>query len=204
MEIHPTRNIHIYDSNSFKSLLKFYFLDKTYTDHFIINKYCNLPPCQLLLIPAALSLNRSIVDLQYCVSLRYTAKWFIFICVLQILFHYRSLQDIEYSPLHYIVGPCCLSIFCIVVLLSHFSHVPLCATPSMAAHQVPPSLGFSSQEHWSVLPFPSPMSESEKWKWSRSVVSDPQRPHGLQPSRFLLPWDFPGKSTGVGCHTPLS
>ena len=63
-----------------------------------------------------------------------------------------------------------------------------------------PSLGFSRQEHWSGLPFPSPMHESEKWKWSRSVMSDPQRPHGLQPSRLLHPWDFPGKSTGVGCH----
>ena len=32
-----------------------------------------------------------------------------------------------------------------------------------------PSLGFSRQEHWSGLPFPSPMHESEKWKWSHSV-----------------------------------
>ena len=31
-------------------------------------------------------------------------------------------------------------------------------------------------------------------------MSDTQRPHGLQPSRFLSPWDFPGKNTGVGCH----
>ena len=44
------------------------------------------------------------------------------------------------------------------------------------------------------------MHESEKWKWSRSVVSDSPRPHGLQPTRLLRPWDFPGKSTGVGCH----
>ena len=44
------------------------------------------------------------------------------------------------------------------------------------------------------------MHESEKWKWSRLVVSDPQRPHGLQPTRLLHPWDLPGKSTGVGCH----
>ena len=64
-------------------------------------------------------------------------------------------------------------------------------------------MGFSRQEHWSGLPFPSPMHESEKWKWSRSVVSDPQQPHGLQPSRLLHPWDFPGKSTGVGCHCLL-
>ena len=47
------------------------------------------------------------------------------------------------------------------------------------------------------------MYEREKWKWSRSVVSDPQRPHGLQPSRLLRPRDFPGKSTGAGCHCLL-
>ena len=39
------------------------------------------------------------------------------------------------------------------------------------------SLGFSRQEHRSGLPFPSPMHESEKSKWSRSVVSD-----------FATPW----------------
>ena len=35
---------------------------------------------------------------------------------------------------------------------------------------------------------------------SRSVVPDSLRPHGLQSTRFLCPWDFPGKDTGVGCH----
>ena len=89
------------------------------------------------------------------------------------------------------------------LLLSHFSHLRLCATPETAAHQAPLSLGFSRQEHWSGLPFPSPMHDSEKWKWSRSVVSNPQRPHGLQHFRPLRPWDFPGKSTGVGCHCLL-
>ena len=64
-------------------------------------------------------------------------------------------------------------------------------------------MGFSRQEHWSGLPFPSPTHESEKWKRSRSVVSDSLRPHGLQPTRLLHPWDFPGKSTGVGCHCLL-
>ena len=34
--------------------------------------------------------------------------------------------------------------------------------PETAAHQAPPSLGFSRQEHWSGLPFPSPVYESEK------------------------------------------
>ena len=91
----------------------------------------------------------------------------------------------------------------LLLLLSRFSRVRLCATPQTAAHQAPPSLGFSRQEHWSGLPFPSPMHESEKSKWSRSVVSNSSWPHGLQPTRLLCPWDFPGKSTGVGCHCLL-
>jgi len=63
-------------------------------------------------------------------------------------------------------------ILLLLLLLSRFSRVRLCATPETAAHQAPLSLGFSRQEHWSGLPFPSPMHESEKRKWSRSVVSD--------------------------------
>ena len=46
--------------------------------------------------------------------------------------------------------------------LRRFSRVRLCATPETAAHQAPPSLGFSRQEHWSGLPFPSPIREGEK------------------------------------------
>ena len=34
-------------------------------------------------------------------------------------------------------------------------------------------------------------------------MSNSLRPHGLQPTRLLRPWDFPGKSTGVGCHIHL-
>ena len=36
-----------------------------------------------------------------------------------------------------------------------------------------------------------------------SVVSDSSRPHGLQPTRLLCPWDFAGKNTRVGCHSLL-
>ena len=50
----------------------------------------------------------------------------------------------------------------LLLLLSRFSRVQLCVTPETAAHQAPPSLGFFRQEHWSGLPFPSPMQESEK------------------------------------------
>ena len=50
------------------------------------------------------------------------------------------------------------------------------------------------------------ISFSNAWKWEVKVklLSHVrlQRPHGLQPTRLLHPWDFPGKSTGVGCHQP--
>ena len=50
----------------------------------------------------------------------------------------------------------------LLLLLSRLSRVQLCAIPSTAAYQAPLSLGFSRQEHWSGLAFPSPMHESEK------------------------------------------
>ena len=53
-------------------------------------------------------------------------------------------------------------VWLLLLLLSRISHVRLCVTPETAAHQAPLSLGFSRQEHWSGLPFPSPMHESEK------------------------------------------
>ena len=109
----------------------------------------------------------------------------------------QSLSDITYS----LSFPHCLDSKLLV--LSRFSHVRFCATPETAAHQVLQSLGFSRQEHWSGLPFPSPCmkvkSESEVTQ-SCSTLSDP---HGLQPTRLLRPWDFPGKSTGEGCHCLL-
>ena len=38
---------------------------------------------------------------------------------------------------------------------------------------------------------------------SCSVVSDSLRPYGLWPTRLLCPWNFPGKNTGVDCHSLL-
>ena len=90
------------------------------------------------------------------------------------------------------------------------SHLILCRPllllppiPWTVACQAPPPMGFSRQECWSGLPFLSPMHESEKWKSSCSVVSNSSRPHGLQPTRLLHLWDFPGKSAGMGCHCLL-
>ena len=39
--------------------------------------------------------------------------------------------------------------------------------------------------------------------FSHSVASKALRPHGLQPARLFRAWDFPGKNTGVGCHSLL-
>ena len=50
-------------------------------------------------------------------------------------------------------------------MLSHFSRVRLCATPQTAAHQALPSLGFSRQEHWSGLPFPSSVHACAIQSW---------------------------------------
>ena len=51
------------------------------------------------------------------------------------------------------------------------------------------------------------ISFSNAWKWKvkrKSLsLSNSSRPHGLQPTRLLCPWDFPGKSTRVGCHCLL-
>ena len=49
----------------------------------------------------------------------------------------------------------------VLLLLRRFSHVRLC-DPIDGSPPGFPSLGFSRQEHWSGLPFPSPMHESEK------------------------------------------
>ena len=57
-------------------------------------------------------------------------------------------------------------------MLSHFSHVRLCATPWTAAHQASPSLGFSRQEHQSGLPSPSPATCINKYKLEMAEGSE--------------------------------
>ena len=76
----------------------------------------------------------------------------------------------------------------LLLQLSRFSHVRLFATPWVASHQAPLSLGFSRQEHWSGLPFPSPMHESEKWKCSLAL-NHPKKPAASLGCAYLVcPW----------------
>ena len=85
-----------------------------------------------------------------------------------------------------------------LLLLSHFSHVRLCATPQTAAHQAPPSLGFSRQEHGVgshfLLQYMKVKSESEVAQ-SCPILSDPMDcslpasfVHGIFQAR-VLEWD---------------
>ena len=77
------------------------------------------------------------------------------------------------------------------------SCLTLC-NPIDGSPQGSPSLGFSRQELWSRLPIPSPMQKSEsEVSQSCPTLSDPM---DCKPTRLLRPGDFPGKSTGVGCH----
>ena len=102
-------------------------------------------------------------------------------------------------------------ILLLLLLLSRFSSVRLCVTPEMAAHQAPPSLGFSRQEHWSGLPFPSPVlkvkSESEVSQ-SCLTPSDPMdcslpgpSVHGIFQAR-VLQWVAIAFSDGKSIHLP--
>ena len=45
---------------------------------------------------------------------------------------------------------------CVCVCAQLLSHIQLSATPWIVAHQAPLSMGFSRQEYWSGLPFPTP------------------------------------------------
>ena len=80
----------------------------------------------------------------------------------------------------------CYVLLQLLLLLRHFSHVWLCATPWTAAHQAPLSMEFSRQEYWSGLPFPSPMSSS-----SPGGKSSPLLSYSHLPALFcLLGWPY--------------
>ena len=81
--------------------------------------------------------------------------------------YYFELKDLQFVSNVYTLT---LGLLLLLLLLSRFSCVRLCATPQMAAHQAPLSLGFSRQEHWSRLPFPSPMHESLTLSYSSETL----------------------------------
>ena len=104
--------------------------------------------------------------------------------------------------IHFILCKCELIFYRYAAAAKSLQPCPTLCDPIDGSPPGSPSLGFSRQEHWSGLPLPYPVHESEK-KVKLLSRSDSSQPHGLQPTRLLHPWDLPGKSTGVGCHCLL-
>ena len=82
----------------------------------------------------------------------------------------------------------CLSIcemgIIMLLLLSCFSRVRLCATPWTAAHQAPPSMGFSRQEYWNGLSLPSPemgIIEGAYFTISSALLTTSMHPNKYSP-----------------------
>ena len=76
----------------------------------------------------------------------------------------------------------------LLLLLSHFSHVQFFVTPCPVACQAPPSMGFSRQEYWIGLPFPTPGDlpdpRIEPGSPALQADSSPSEPPG-KPTYFL-------------------
>ena len=86
----------------------------------------------------------------------------------------------------------CISYYDLPILtamLSHFSHLPLCT------HQAPMSMGFSRQEYWNGLPFPSPGDLSSQglnscllrllhWQAGSLPLASPGKPH----LKMMITW----------------
>ena len=73
---------------------------------------------------------------------------------------------------HWATREALYKVILLLLLLSRFSCVWLCATPQTAAHQAPLSLGFSRQEYWSGLPFPSPYKVIETFKYKSKHMEE--------------------------------
>jgi len=99
---------------------------------------------------------------------RYTVFWTKQINIVKMTILYQAIYRFSAIPIKLSVPFFTVleqkNFFLLLLLLSCFSRVQLHATPQMVAHQAPLSLGFSRQEHWIGLPFPSPMYESENSK----------------------------------------
>ena len=74
----------------------------------------------------------------------------------------------------------------LLLLLSRFSRVRLCATPWTEAYQAPPSKGFSRQEYWSGVPLPSPSCTKHSTKTVINYPIDDQGCPNCQTQRALL------------------
>ena len=89
------------------------------------------------------------------------------------------------------------------LLLSHFQSCPTLCEPIDGSPPGCPLPGILQTRtlEWAAIS----VSNAGKWKVKVKLLSHIQllATHGLQPTRLCRPWDFPGKSIGVGCHCLL-
>ena len=91
----------------------------------------------------------------------------------------------------------CVVFDCGFICAQSFSHVQLSATPWKVARQTPLSMGFSRQEYWSGLPFPSPGVLSNPGNETASLASAALADgffNAMPPGKPVLLW-CPGKSS---------
>ena len=102
------------------------------------NQVCQVSRCQQVTLVTGKPGSGSLSHLQQCLRLSYSC---FSSCILKV-FTERSSKA--------------------AAAAKSLQSCPTLCDPTAAAHPAPPSLEFSRQEHWSGLPFPSPMHESEK------------------------------------------
>ena len=84
----------------------------------------------------------------------------------------------------------------LLLLLSRFSRVRLCATPWTAAHQASPSMGFSGQQYWSGVPLPSPMTNLDSVSKSFTDKGLSSQSYGFSSSPIQI-WELDHKQGWV-------
>ena len=115
--------------------------------------------------------NWSIANLQCCVSFRYRVKWFIYTYIYYFSdsFHYRLLQDIEYSSPCSTIGPCCLRILYIVVRVYVNPRLLICPP-----HLPPSPVSFLKEGSFCAA---VQTSSFHAWKFHERDTSVPSEPN---------------------------
>ena len=147
--------------------------------------------CQIFQFPPHLLIDNSSVKASVIVCCQ--TSWMAFLPELCLWFTAETLCIASLYSLH--VSCCCC---CCVASVVSDSVRPHRQQPTTLP--IPGTLQAIILE-WVAISF----SNAWKWKVKSEVIQLRQtlRPHGLQPTRLLHPWDFLGKSTGVGCHCLL-